>query len=173
MTRAIVMSQTGIFNRALKERAEKTIKMLRQNNQSLVTAESCTAGLLAALLSKPEGAGEVLEGGFVCYSKEQKCVALHVSPVTLKEKTAVSAGVAEEMARGALNRSTATTAIAVTGVLGPKPDEDGNPVGLVYLAISSATEAKTVRYQFGDLPHEDLCARTIVAALDLLELGGQ
>jgi nicotinamide-nucleotide amidase len=167
------MSQTGAFNEKLKERAGKIIKVLRENNQSLVTAESCTSGLLAALLSKPEGAGDVLEGGFVCYSKEQKCVALHVSPTTLKEKTAVSSEVAEEMARGALKRSTATTAIAVTGVLGPKPDDDGNPVGLVYLAISSATEHRTVRYEFGDLSHEELCARTLFAALDLLELGGQ
>lgn len=100
-------------------------------------------------------------------------MALHVSPTTLKEKTAVSSEVAAEMARGALNRSTATTAIAVTGVLGPKPDEDGNPVGLVYLAIRTATDHKTVRYQFGDLPHEELCIRTLLAALDLLELGGQ
>jgi nicotinamide-nucleotide amidase len=166
------MSQTGFFNRKLKERAEKAIKTLRRNNLSLVTAESCTAGLLAALLSKAKGAGDVLEGGFVCYSKEQKCVALHVSPTTLKEKTAVSSEVAQEMARGALKRSTATTAIAVTGVLGPKPDEDGNPVGLVYLAISSASEQRTVRFQFGDLSHEELCAGTLLAALDLIELGG-
>lgn len=66
------MSPTGIFSQQLKERAKSTIKMLRQNYQSWVTAESCTSGLLAALLSKPEGAGDVLEGGFVCYSKEQK-----------------------------------------------------------------------------------------------------
>ncbi len=134
------MSYTGIFSPQLKGRAEQIIKALRRKKLALITAESCTAGLLAALLSKPEGAGDVLEGGFVCYSKEQKNVALHVSPATLKEKTAVSAEVAEEMARGALKCSTATTAIAVTGVLGPKPDEDGNPVGLVYLSLSSASQ---------------------------------
>src|ERR1700754_3114882 len=111
------MSHNGIFSPHLKERAEQIVKLLRRKKLTLVTAESCTAGLLAALLSKPDGAGDVLEGGFVCYSKEQKNVALHVSPVTLKEKTAVSSEVAEEMARGALKRSTATTAIAVTGVL--------------------------------------------------------
>ena len=150
------MLQTGVFDQTLKERAEKTIRRLRRNNQTLVTAESCTSGLLAALLSKPEGAGDVLEGGFVCYSKEQKCVALHVSPIILKKKTAVSAEVATEMARGALKRSNATTAIAVTGVLGPKPDEDGNPVGLVYLGIASAIQQKAVRCEFGDHPHEEL-----------------
>ena len=167
------MSKSGMFNPQLKRRAQDTIKTLRRKHLSLVTAESCTSGLLAALLSKPEGAGDILEGGFVCYSKEQKCVALHVSPTTLKEKSAVSSEVAEQMARGALKRSTATTAIAVTGVLGPKPDEDGNPVGLVYLALASATQQKTVSYRFGDHPHEELCARTLLAALDLLEEGGQ
>jgi len=167
------MSQNGIFSPSLKERAEQIVKLLRRKKLTLVTAESCTAGLLAALLSKPDGAGDVLEGGFVCYSKEQKSVALHVSPVTLKEKTAVSSEVAEEMARGALKRSTAKTAIAVTGVLGPKPDEDGNPVGLVYLSHCSSSQHKTVRYQFGDLPHEELCAQTLLAALDLLDQGGK
>src|SRR4051812_24707824 len=114
---------------SLKQQADTVIKKLKKQKLSVVTAESCTAGLLAALLSKPEGAGDVLEGGFVCYSKEQKNIALGVPNGVLDTKTAVASEVATAMAKGALNRSKANIGLAVTGVLGPEPDEDGNPVG--------------------------------------------
>jgi nicotinamide-nucleotide amidase len=100
----------------------------------VVTAESCTGGLIAAILSHAPHAGECLHGGYVVYSKEHKCTALGVDAKLLKAKGSVNAEVALQMARGALQRSPATVAIAITGVLGPDADEDANPAGLVYFA---------------------------------------
>lgn len=101
---------------------------------TLVTAESCTAGRLASALSDAPGASEHFHGGFVTYTKEAKTKLLGVDANLLREKTAVCAEVAEAMAQGALLRSPADVAVSVTGVAGPEPDEDGNPVGLVYCA---------------------------------------
>jgi nicotinamide-nucleotide amidase len=103
---------------------------------TLVTAESCTAGRLAAALADVPGAGDQLHGGFVTYTKQAKHRLLGVDMALLREKTAVCAEVAEAMAAGALLRSTADIAVAVTGVAGPDPDEDGNPVGLIYCAVA-------------------------------------
>jgi len=109
---------------------------------TLVTAESCTAGRLAAVLSDAPGAAEQFHGGFVTYTKPAKAQLLGVDEMLLREKGAVCAEVAEAMAAGALLRSTADVAVSVTGVAGPEPDEDGNPVGLIYCAGAKRGAAK-------------------------------
>ncbi len=145
------------------------VKLLRAHDLTVVTAESCTAGLIAALLSKPEGASDVLHGGFVTYSKPQKSRVLGVPAALLKRDGSVTAKVASEMATGALRRSPADIALAVTGVLGPAPDEDGNPVGLVYFACARrGRELRALRRQFARRDHDTLCASTIRQAFDLL-----
>jgi nicotinamide-nucleotide amidase len=101
-----------------------------------VTAESCTAGKLSALLSEAPGAGEHLHGSFVTYTKANKVKVLGVESGLLRAKGAVCREVAVAMAEGALHRSPADVAVAVTGVAGPDPDEDGNPVGLVCVAVA-------------------------------------
>lgn len=120
--------------RGLIENAELIVAALRQRGLSAVTAESCTAGLVAALLSHIPHAGECLHGGYVAYSKQQKITALGVDEALLKTHGSVNAEVVLQMALGALTRSHADVSVAVTGVLGPDPDEDGNPAGLVYFA---------------------------------------
>src|SRR5689334_3950174 len=117
---------------ALKEQAQRVINALKDAKLTIVTAESCTAGAIASMLSQAEGAGDILHGGFITYTKAHKCQVLGVSGKLLKEKGAVNEEVVTQLAEGALERSPASLAIAVSGVLGPKPDEDGNPVGLVY-----------------------------------------
>jgi nicotinamide-nucleotide amidase len=109
---------------------------------TLVTAESCTAGRLAAALSEAPGAADQFHGGFVTYTKRAKTKLLGVDEILLREKGAVCAEVAEAMAAGALLRSTADIAVSVTGVAGPEPDEDGNPVGLIYCAGAKRGAAK-------------------------------
>jgi PncC family amidohydrolase len=95
---------------------------------------------VSTLLSDIPGAGDVLEGGFVSYAKTFKERVLCVDPETLAAETAVSSVVATEMAHGALRASPcADIAIAITGVCGPKPDEDGNPPGLAFVAIVDRT----------------------------------
>jgi nicotinamide-nucleotide amidase len=122
-------------DRRLAEMAEDVISRAAKSQLTIVTAESCTAGALASLLASAPGAGSVLHGGFVSYSKEFKIASLGVPAELIASQTAVSSDVAVSMARCALERSPgADIAVAVTGVLGPKSDDDGNPVGLLHVA---------------------------------------
>lgn len=155
---------------SLLRRAEKTVRGLRDAGLSVVTAESCTGGLIAAVLSQVEGAGDVLEGGFVVYSKQHKTRALAVDSAILSSQGAINAATAEQMVMGALDRSFADLALAVTGVLGPEPDEDGNPVGLVYLAVGRRNQAyRTEKHAYGRQPHDILRRRVVTDALTLLD----
>jgi nicotinamide-nucleotide amidase len=120
----------------LARKASDVVAAAKARGVSIATAESCTAGALATLLADTPGAGDVFLGGFVTYAKEAKTALLGVPVTLIAEHTAVSPIVAEAMAQGALEASGADIAIAVTGVAGPEADEDGNPVGLVYLAAT-------------------------------------
>ena len=118
----------------------------------VVTAESCTGGLIALVLSEAPGAAEHLEGGFVVYTPTQKCAALKLDPVLVDKHGAVSAEVAKAMAIGALANSTADIALSVTGVAGPDPDERSNPVGLVYFACARQNgRCEHVERRFGNI----------------------
>lgn len=150
--------------------AAKVIEQAKLCALSLVTAESCTAGAVARALSEVPGAGGHLQGGFVTYSKEMKAKALGVSASLLKQKTAVCAEVAEAMARGALERSPADAAVAVTGVAGPEPDEDGNQVGLVYCcAVRTGSDPLVSRRHFKDMSHDEIVQQAIQESLRLLK----
>ncbi len=116
--------------------AEDVLTLARAQGLAIITAESCTAGALATLISDIPGAGDVLLGGFVTYAKSCKSALLGIDPALLEKHTAVSAEVAEAMAKGALEKcGLADLAVAVTCVGGPKPDEDGNPVGRTFIAL--------------------------------------
>jgi nicotinamide-nucleotide amidase len=150
--------------------AAEVIEQARLCDLSLVTAESCTAGAVAHALSEVPGAGEYLQGGFVTYSKEMKTKALGVSSDLLRQKTAVCAEVAEAMAWGALKRSPAEVAVAVTGVAGPEPDEDGNPVGLIYCcAVRTGYDAIISRRHFKEMSHDEIVQEAIRESLRLLK----
>lgn len=116
--------------------AERVLSKARAAGVKLATAESCTAGRLATLLADAPGGGEQFHGGFVAYTKENKIATLGVPRELLAAHTAVSRAVAEAMALGALKRCPADLVIAITGVAGPEPDEDGNPVGLMHMAAA-------------------------------------
>lgn len=155
---------------ALCERAKAILKALKAKHRSIVTAESCTAGMIAAVLSRADGAGEVLHGGFVTYTKTHKNAALGVSRELLREQGAVNEEVAKQLAAGALRNSRASLSLAVTGVLGPEEDEDGNPVGLVYFCcMKSGGQPIVVREEFGKKDPEELLQLTIDRAFDLIE----
>jgi nicotinamide-nucleotide amidase len=156
---------------ALIKRAEVIIKLATECGCTIATAESCSAGLLAAVLAEAPGAGTQLQGGFVTYSKEQKAIALGIARELLDRESAVSKTVAIAMAEGAIARSIADLSVSITGVAGPEPDEDGNPVGLVHMAAARRN---------GPTLHEEhhfaggrgsVLYQTIMAALDLLERG--
>jgi nicotinamide-nucleotide amidase len=156
----------------LIQHGEQIVRDLREARLSVITAESCTGGLLSAVLSQAEGAGKVLHGSFVTYSKENKTKALGVDPLLLKRDGSVTADVVRQMVLGALLRSPAEIALAVSGVLGPSPDEDGNPVGLVYFGCGRRDEPVAVtRKDYGELPHDSLRHCVVMDGLHLLAQG--
>jgi nicotinamide-nucleotide amidase len=121
---------------AITDLSARVVEAARASTAKLITVESCTAGALCTLLADTPGAGDVLLGGFVTYAKACKSEVLGISSEVLETYSAVSAEVVAAMAEGALSKCTsATIAVAVTCVGGPKPDDDGNPVGLTYLAV--------------------------------------
>lgn len=106
---------------------------LRNLTLMLVTAESCTGGLISAAITARPGSSDIFERGFVTYSNDSKMEALGVPADTLRDYGAVSAQTAIAMARGALANSRADIAISVTGIAGPGGGTDDKPVGLVYI----------------------------------------
>ena len=115
------------------------------------------------------GAAELLHGGFVTYTKQNKVKALGVKATLLGEQGAVCPAVALAMAEGALERSPATLSAAITGVSGPDADEDGNPVGRVCIAAAcTGKPTHTVQMEYGDLGRESIQARAVADALKLL-----
>jgi nicotinamide-nucleotide amidase len=112
--------------------------LLQSLGVRIVTAESCTGGALAAALTDPPGASAWFERGYVTYANEAKIACLGVSEQALATHGAVSQAVAAEMAIGALARSRAQLALAVTGIAGPTGAVPGKPVGTVWLGWASA-----------------------------------
>jgi nicotinamide-nucleotide amidase len=153
----------------LSRLAQRALEVAARRNASIVTAESCTAGKLAAVLSEAPGAAERLHGSFVTYTKANKTKSLGVSANLLQRKSAVCREVAVAMAEGALARSPATLAVSITGVAGPDPDEDGNPVGLVCIAIARV-DGDTVHLErrYGDLGRDAVQERAMADALGAL-----
>jgi nicotinamide-nucleotide amidase len=156
----------SITRTELAELAQRIVEAASYARVSLVTAESCTGGSLAVLLSNAPGAGDCFHGGFVTYSKQNKTKALGVSAQLLRDKSAVCPEVAVAMAEGAIDRSPADLAISITGVAGPDPDEDGNPVGRVCMAVArpSRPAVSTERY-YGAIGKDDICRRAVKDAL--------
>ena len=154
----------------LVERAAEVVEFALRQKLTIVTAESCTGGLLAAVLSEAPGAGTQLHGGFVTYTKDQKAVALGVARDVLERESAVSEPVARAMAEGELAHSKADISVAITGVAGPSPDEDGNPVGLVHFAAArQGFSTLHEERRFGDIGRGPVRYQAVLAALSLLE----
>lgn len=151
--------------------AAALLERCRARGLKLATAESCTGGLIAALLTEIPGSSDVFERGFVTYSNDAKIEMIGVPSSLIADFGAVSPEVAAAMAYGALQHSRADIAVAVTGVAGPGGGTDLKPVGLVYLAASAkggAAAAKECR--FVPLCRSDIRRATVVEALALLEV---
>jgi nicotinamide-nucleotide amidase len=116
--------------------AQRTLDACLARRLKIATAESCTGGLLAGALTENAGASNVFERGFVTYSNEAKHDMLGVPSELIAAQGAVSAEVAEAMALGALLRSRAQLALAITGVAGPGGGSTDKPVGLVHFALA-------------------------------------
>jgi nicotinamide-nucleotide amidase len=157
------------IDRKLVERAIEALDRAMKAGVKVVTAESCTGGLIATVLSEAPGAAEHFDGGFVTYTPEQKCLALKLNEGLVNKFGTVSAEVAEAMARGALDCSQAGIAVSVTGVAGPEPDERGNPVGLVYFACARRDgNCMEVKREFGDIGRSRIRYEAACEALALI-----
>jgi nicotinamide-nucleotide amidase len=159
--------QEMAFSKRLAELAGHAMDAAKARGWSVVTAESCTAGKLAAVLSETPGASDYLHGGFVAYTKHNKTRALGVPAELIKQKGAVCSDVAIAMADGALRHSPADIAVAITGVAGPEPDEDGNPVGLVCIAVVARGANKPIHVEkrYGEIDHDAIQDRAMADAL--------
>ena len=133
----------------------------------IATAESCTGGLLAKRLTDVPGASRYVERGFITYSNAAKLELLGVDEATLQAQGAVSAAVAEQMARGAAERAGVEVGVGITGIAGPDGGGEGKPVGLVFVAVYSplGEVARMLRLQGSRSTIRERAAQT---TLDLL-----
>ncbi len=117
--------------------AERIVALGAERGLKVATAESCTGGMVAAALTDIAGSSAVVERGFVTYSNEAKSELLGAPAALIARHGAVSAEVARAMADGALRRSRADIAVAVTGIAGPTGGSADKPVGLVWFALAA------------------------------------
>ena len=155
------------------EQAERLLALCRAKGVRVATAESCTGGLIAACLTEIAGSSDVVDRGFVTYANEAKRDLLGVADELLVRVGAVSEEVARAMAEGALERSNADLAVAVTGIAGPGGATDTKPVGLVHHACAGPDGAIVHRrvVYLGDRGGVRLA--TVETALDMLIDGAE
>lgn len=159
----------SIFPRRLVHLAELTLADARETKLKIVTAESCTGGLIAGLLTEIAGSSDVVERGFVVYSNEAKRDMLDVPGDLIADFGAVSEPVARAMAEGALKNSRAHIAVSVTGVAGPAGGTPMKPVGLVH--FGAARQGRSILHEmqrFGDIGREEIRIKSIETALNLI-----
>ena len=152
----------------LDERAERLMNALCDRDWKVATAESCTGGMIAALLTDIEGTGHGFDRGFVTYSKEAKAELLGIDRELLDANDAVSEPVARAMAEGAIGRSDADLALAVTGFAGPAGD--GCEEGLVHFALAQRGGPTRHRVEhFGQAGRGPVRIKSLGVMLDMLE----
>ena len=147
---------------------KQIIDLLAERNQTIVTAESCTGGMIASALTDIPGASAALYGGYITYANSAKSRMIQVQPRLIADYGAVSNQVARAMADGARNTARADFAVAATGIAGPDGGTDKKPIGLVYVAVSSDLATVVIEHRFGDLGRDAIRKATVDAALDLV-----
>ena len=154
----------------MKDRAAALLDAYKAKGLKIATAESCTGGLVAALLTEISGSSAVVERGFVTYSNEAKTDLVGVPADLIAAHGAVSEPVARAMAEGALAHSRADVAVGITGVAGPTGGTATKPVGLVHFGLARKGSATVhLERRYGDLGRETVRRRAVEDALSLLE----
>jgi len=162
-----------VFDDELTAEAVRTLEAARAAGRMVVTAESCTGGLVAGLLTAIAGSSDVVFGGYVTYANEAK-VALGVPEALLEAHGAVSEEVARALAESAEARAMAAApsrpvvSVAVTGVAGPGGGTALKPVGLVYFAVSSGDMTQAAHRSFGDIGRDAIRRESVLTAFSLL-----
>lgn len=156
-----------MFSGEIRALAVRLIDILRSRGEMIVTAESCTGGLIAAALTDIAGSSDAVFGGYVTYDNRAKSEMIGVEEELIEIWGAVSESVAEAMAEGAQETAGVEVALAVTGIAGPGGGSAEKPVGLVYLACTTAAGTTVVEKRFGDIGRQQVREATVVAALEL------
>jgi len=157
------------FSPALLARAETLLAEARAQGVKIATAESCTGGLVAGLLTEIPGSSDVFERGFVTYSNQAKLEMLGVPQALVAAHGAVSAQVARAMAKGALRHAPAHLAVAITGIAGPGGGTADRPVGLVHLAAARGEQLIARECRFGDTGRSEVRLKSVEVALEMLD----
>ena len=147
---------------------EVCFALLKDRGLTVGTAESCTGGLMAKLLTDLPGSSAVFRGGVVSYTNGVKAGLLGVPQDLLDRYGAVSPQVAEAMARGAKAALGCDIALSTTGVAGPDADDRGNPIGLVYLGLAWGDQCQVTEFRAGPVERERVRRQAAQTALDLL-----
>ena len=149
------------------------LSVLKSKGMTLGTAESCTGGLLGQRITAIAGASAVFLGGFMTYQNAMKVQLLGVDPATIEKYTEVSAAVAEQMAKGARKRLNCDIAISATGYAGPGGGTEENPVGTVFVGISTPTQTTSVRLYYRnksrDYIRDAVASRAFITALEAVK----
>ncbi|WP_413709452.1 CinA family protein [Rhizobium sp. Rhizsp82] len=158
-----------MFTAEILALAEKIIRDFSAEGLMVSTAESCTGGLIAGALTEISGSSAVVDRGFVTYTNTAKMEMLGVQEQTLARFGAVSEETARQMVHGALFRSRAAFAVAVTGIAGPGGGSVEKPVGLVHLAAKSRQGALIHhKMLYGDIGRDKVRLATVKTALEML-----
>ncbi|MCJ8051778.1 CinA family protein [Shinella curvata] len=153
----------------IEETARSIVADFTEKKLLIATAESCTAGLIAGVITEIPGSSTVFDRGFVTYSNEAKREMIGVANATLKAHGAVSRPTALEMAQGAIGNSGANISIAVTGIAGPGGGTEEKPVGLVHLAAArTGHETLHREMRYGDIGRNAVRLATVRTALEML-----
>ena len=154
--------------RRIAELAEEIVRACAAKDVRIATAESCTGGLIGGALTDVPGSSVAVERGFIVYSNDAKAELLGVPRALLRRKGAVCAEVAAAMAEGALARSRADIAVAVTGIAGPDGGGDDKPLGLVWFAVATHGGVRTERRVFAGGSRSFVRAKTVETALAMI-----
>jgi nicotinamide-nucleotide amidase len=157
-----------MFHSSIIRLAEVVNHTLIARKQMIVTAESCTGGLIAGALTDVPGSSEAVFGGYITYANEAKSGMIGVDRELIRRHGAVSEQVARAMAEGAVRTSGAAVAIAVTGIAGPGGGTEGKPVGLVHFAYADADKTIHLEKRFGDIGRQNVREETVKAALGMV-----
>ena len=151
----------------VQHNAERVLDAAHEKDLKLATAESCTGGLLAALLTDVRERGHVFDRGFVVYSKDAKCDLLGIAREKVDSCGAVSEPVAVEMAQGALRRSQADIAVSITGFAGPGGPNDEE--GLVHFACARRGDLIHREEHFGKIGRDGVRVAALEIALEMID----
>jgi nicotinamide-nucleotide amidase len=136
------------FYQKLEDQSLLLYTLCLKTRAILAIAESCTGGIITSSLTSIPGSSKIFDRGFITYSNQSKIDLLNISPFILEKFGAVSHEVALAMAEGALKQSTASHALAITGIAGPEGGTEEKPIGTVHIALAYANLLTSNLYQF-------------------------